>query len=334
MSGAATEAPRASEVTVVCCVESGPLEHQTVRLAESIRRWGGWFSAVRILAVTPRFGPRLRPETHRAFDRHGVEHVRFRARAPYLWQHYMNKPLAITAAVERASTPLVAWLDSDIVVVGEPTGLLPGPDEDFVACARDRGGIGSSGPGDPRDAYWAHVCRVAGLDLDHLPWVHTEEEGDRIRMYWNSGVFVLRASSGMAEDYLDLNVALLDARVGTASNRHQYNDQVALGLSVVRRGLRWRQLDHSLNYGVSRWHPDDPDELATARIVHYHDSLEPDFFPELVRRLEARHPEVGAWMRALGPLVGDPPLNRVARQALRAARSVRRRGYYRRCTWL
>ena len=31
------------DVTFVCCVEAGPLEAMTVRMIESLRRWGGTF---------------------------------------------------------------------------------------------------------------------------------------------------------------------------------------------------------------------------------------------------------------------------------------------------
>ena len=321
------------DTTIVCCIESGPLEHQTVRLVESLRRWGGAFGANPVMAVTPRAGPALLRSTHATLDRFGVEHLRFRAHERYLWQHYMNKPLAILAVAERVSTPILAWFDSDMIVVRPPMELVLGADEDFVACARDRG-IGSTGPEDSNDVYWGHVCRVAGIDLDRLPWLHTQEEGEKIRLYWNSGLFAFRRSSGMAEDYLKMNLELLDSRVGTVATKLQYNDQVALGLSMVRTGLRWRPLSHAHNYGVSRWHPSDPGELAQACIVHYHDSLASDFFPELVLRITASHPEVGAWLRSMGSLP-RPGLGQAAiRESLRAVRSVRRHRFYRQCRWL
>ena len=49
----------AGRICFVACVESGQLEAQTVRLAESIRRFGGSFADSEILAVTARFGPPL-----------------------------------------------------------------------------------------------------------------------------------------------------------------------------------------------------------------------------------------------------------------------------------
>ncbi len=65
------------------------------------------------MAVAPRAGPALLRSTHATLDRFGVERLRFRAHERYLWQHYMNKPLAILAVAERVSTPILAWFDSD-----------------------------------------------------------------------------------------------------------------------------------------------------------------------------------------------------------------------------
>jgi hypothetical protein len=321
-------------MTVVCCVESGGLEHQTVRLVESLRRWGGAYADAPVVAVTPRLGPPLLRSTRRAFDELGVDHVRSRTRAPYLWQHYVNKPLAIATAAERASTPLLAWFDSDIIVVGEPTELAMADDEDFLACARDRGIIGSTGPDDPKDAFWAHACAVAGLDLDNLPWVRTEQEGERIRLYWNSGLFVFRRDSGLADDYLRLNIDLLDSRVGTVSNRLQYNDQVALGLSMLRCGLRWRALGHSHNYGVSKWHPYLAQGVERARIIHYHDSLSPEFYPDFVDQVGRHHADTAAWLSERGPLPRPGAPYVAVSEGLRAVRSVRRRRFYRQCRWI
>lgn len=46
-------------ITFVCCVESGLLENQTVRMIESLRRWGGRLRESPIFAVTPRIGSPL-----------------------------------------------------------------------------------------------------------------------------------------------------------------------------------------------------------------------------------------------------------------------------------
>src|SRR5690606_37796289 len=64
-SSTVSEAP---SLTVVTCVEAGTLEPMAVRMVRSLRRWGGRYSNVQVIAVTPRWGPPLRPQTRLAFD--------------------------------------------------------------------------------------------------------------------------------------------------------------------------------------------------------------------------------------------------------------------------
>src|SRR5205085_1505515 len=64
------------QISFICCVESGPLEDQTVRMVESLRRWGGRLAEAPVVAVTPRFGPPLARTTRRALDRLSARHVR------------------------------------------------------------------------------------------------------------------------------------------------------------------------------------------------------------------------------------------------------------------
>src|SRR3954453_10661309 len=111
----------ADTLTIVCCIESGPLEGMTLRLAESLRRWGGAFAQCPVVAVTPRFGPPLGRATRRGLKQLGVEHWRLTARNQHAWFGFLNKPAAIEAVEERARTPLLAWLAGDILHGPGPT---------------------------------------------------------------------------------------------------------------------------------------------------------------------------------------------------------------------
>ena len=84
-----------SDTTFVCCVESGWLEPQTLRMVESLRRWGGQFAQSPVVAVTPRFGPPLAAKTRRAFGALNVEHYRFHADNQYAWKSFLNKHYAM-----------------------------------------------------------------------------------------------------------------------------------------------------------------------------------------------------------------------------------------------
>jgi hypothetical protein len=317
-------------ICFVACVESGPLEAQTVRLAESIRRFGGSMSDSEIIAVTPRFGPPLTRATHRRFEALGVRHERSRSHPDYAWYHYLNTPLALAAADELTDAELLAWVDSDILFLAEPTEFRLAPDVEFTAGVTDNGVVGSTGPDSPHDPDWRRLCDLLGIDLDELPWVRTELEGQLVRLYFQAGVFIYRRGLGFSKHYLDTCTKALDARFGFAHNAEHFTDQVCLGLSMFSAGLRWKQLPYDHNFPVASFLPpsDSPRPLAEARILHYHDSMEASQWPGLLAGLEESHPEAHAWLATERPL-GDPapPVWRFLREGLRVVRGLPRRRY-------
>src|SRR5580700_3984300 len=84
--------------TFVCCVESGGLESQTIRMVRSLRQHGGRVADAPIIAVTPRFGPPLSKNTTQVFNRLNVTHIRRAGNNPHPWFKFLNKPLALIAA--------------------------------------------------------------------------------------------------------------------------------------------------------------------------------------------------------------------------------------------
>lgn len=297
-------------ITFVTCVESGPLETQVLRMAESLRRFGGAYADCPMWAVRPRFGAPVSGRTRRELDRLKVEFRRTARDDPYPWYAFGNKTRALRLAEEQVPTEFVGWLDADLLVTGEPSELLPGPTEDVTACTPDNVG-GSTGPGDKCEPYWREACAAVGLDVEQLPWVVSEREGDRIRFYWNSGVFAFRRGRGLAAEYDRCTRALLDARLGSAVTGIFFNEQTCLSLASARLDLRRRQLPHSHNYEMGsaiheRWYREE--KLRAARVIHYHDCMWPAFWPTFVGCLRATHPAVADWLEPLGPLRNEAPL--------------------------
>ena len=101
----------------------------------------------------------------------------------------------------------------------------------------------------------------------------------------------------------------LDRHFGFAHKAENYTDQVCLGLAAHKMGLRWRQLDPSHNFPMASFlpHADLPEELAQARVLHYHDAMQPHFWATCLERLAPAHPEVHAWLSAREPLADPAP---------------------------
>ncbi|MDJ0674964.1 MAG: hypothetical protein QNJ36_06225 [Calothrix sp. MO_167.B42] len=296
-------------ITFVCCIESGWLENQTLRMIESLRRWGGQFANVPIFAVTPRFGPPLAHKTHQAFERLNVQHIRYQAQNKYSWKAFLNKHYALVAAEERSKSECIGWLDSDLLILDEPDQLILKEEEDFLACSPDGCG-GTTGSGDAFEYYWGEVCKSVGINIEDLPWIQTELEGKRIRLYFNSGVFVYRRSTGLAKQHLQDTIKLFDSHIASRITGTYFTQHI-LGMTVVKMGLSWRQLPHSHNYGMgSKIHNDQwysQEKLKATKILHYHDSMWPHFWPTFMECLCDTHPDVAEWLSSLGPMQNESP---------------------------
>jgi hypothetical protein len=304
---------KTSDITFVCCVESGSLEFQTIRMVESLRRYGGKFANAPVVAVISRFGPPLSRTTRQIFDRYEIEYLLLRSDMRsnrYSWNNFMNKPHAILAVDQRSKSETIGWLDSDLLFVSEPDKLNLRADESFVACTSDPVG-GTTGLTDPLEAYWLSICMALNLDIESLPWVITEIEQARIRYYFNSGMFVYRRETSFAKQYLENCTKILDAHISSKVCQYFFTDQVALGLTAFQLGLPWRSLPYSHNSIMSSsthntWYSEDA--LRKACIIHYHDSMWPAFWPVFLECLRNTHPEVEKWLASLGPMSNQAPL--------------------------
>jgi hypothetical protein len=106
-----TVASAPPSLAFVCCVESGPLEAETIRMADSLRRFGGAFATCPVYAVRSRIGPRLGNSTMAAFDRLDVTFLDAQFNRGYTWQHYLNKVYALRAVEATTDVETVCWLD-------------------------------------------------------------------------------------------------------------------------------------------------------------------------------------------------------------------------------
>lgn len=328
----------APRITFACCVESGWLEAQTVRLVESLRKFGGRFASLPIIAVTPRLGPPLSATTRATFQACNVQYVRRNTTDRYTWFNFLNKPLALLYAEPLIHTECVCWLDSDLLIVREPEQLELSQTEDFLAFPSQIKEMGTTGPGDPYESFWQACSDVVGIKLDDLPWVITAETDERIRLYFNSGLFVYRHHSGFAAEYLRLTRALLDSRVTTRAPGYGlgFKEMVSVGFAVTALALRWRALPYSYNYSMSSLDHQERyrlEALQEARVVHWHDSMWPPFWSTFLTCMREAHPAVATWLASLGYMRVNTPLHfRLYSRWLRALRSRQAERYSASCT--
>ncbi len=323
-----------NELTFVTVIESGHLEIAALWLVESLRLWGGRYADSRFLFVKPRAGPGPGLATRRRMHKLGVDYCVTAPDNEYEWYNFFNKPVALKAAVAIARTPLICWLDGDILVLDEPSLLELGPEDDLAICAPDIN-LGTTGPGSRYEAYWAAYCDAVGLPLADLGWVRTCEEESLIRSYFNSGVMSFRTASGLAEDYYKTVVAALEARVASSTNGIFMHEQMAIGIAARRLGLRVRELPLNYNYSCYELSsPSNPQsQVAKLALLHYHGAFWPAKYDETLRRIAERCPEQLDFVRSLGTIKMSRlnPMTRLRVRLLRRLRQRRQEKYIATC---
>jgi hypothetical protein len=288
-------------VTFVCCIESGILENQTLRMIYSLREWGGKYKDANIIAVTPRLGMPLAKATKKCLDAYSVIHI-YKSVNKEAWFKYMNKPYAIKLAEKLAKTDYVCWVDSDILFLNEPFGSITPFNYELYACASDKN-IGSSGPEDKFEPYWVHLCNEISIDINEMPWIITKSEGMKIRLYFNSGVFLFKKSTGFANNYLSICRKLLFSRISNAESGIYFTDQVALGLTVHKMGLLYKELPLSDNFPINRKIMRLNKVLeGSVAILHYHDAMQQESWDDLKMIVANKNIEASTWLDGIGPI--------------------------------
>lgn len=320
------------DITFVCCIESGSLELQTIRMVESLRRWGGRFANVPVYAVSPRLSPPIAKSTRLALKKFGVEHLSFQTQNKYSWYKFLNKPLSLATVEKIATTECIGFLDSDILIVDEPNELELSASESVTACASDKN-VGTSGLGDSSEPYWKEVCQHLELNIEDLPWVQTELEKERIRLYWNSGIFSYRRLTGLGEKYFNTVIKLLDAGISSQKTKIYFHEQMSLGLAVTKNKIPWSPLSRSHNFSVNTNRPKDYynlQEMKEAKIIHYHGAMtEPFYWDTFMELLNNTHPDVADWLIPLGPIHKNQTryTSRVLRKLLDYSRLRKQKAY-------
>ena len=281
-------------ITFVCCIEFGRLESQTILMISTLRANAGRLSKSRVIVVSPRMGPSLSAGTMDTLRDLGAELVSARRENPAPWYNFSNKIAAINIAEKMSTTPLVAWLDSDVLISAEPTDLLLESDVDFAA----RGeylvpavyeGVSEHVP------YWESMCSLAGLRITDLPFIDYDHPDVRFRCYFNAGIYVWRRGKNFPQTYLRLFKAGLDSRAVVHDGNVFMTDQVLLSVVVMKLKFRWKHLTFKENHmtfpgqieGVSKSPP-----MTGSSLIHYSASLNAPHRDSFIRRLEVEVPHL------------------------------------------
>jgi len=310
---------------IVCCVEAGRLEGETLLLCASLRRFGGALSGIPVTAYRPRAGDELDPSTRSALAELDVELIEEELNTEHAFHPIANKLYAAADAERRYEEASIAVVDSDAVFVAEPDALELPEATDAAASPVGKVSEGTTGKGHRNEAYWQELYQEFGVA--DPPWVETALQGRRVRGYWNSGLVAAARESGVLAEWLEKFRRLLDERRLPASGRIDTLDQIALALVLSRRPDSVQTLPWSYNYRITRRGRYRGDagraELESLVHVHYMRSFYVEDFLERVEPPLDAEGERFRWLSERLPLEpravldGDePPTSRRIRRAL------------------
>jgi hypothetical protein len=280
--------------TGVCCVEFGRLERQTILMVRSLRAFGGMLSEIPVIAVVGRPGVALRASTIRELHKLGVRIVRAdRGTNPATWLNYGNKAAAVMTADKLAETEQVTWFDSDMVFMGEPTGIVLAGNEDLAIAPIDNPPAVYTDD-DAHVGYWRRVCSLFDVDFENVPWVSFN--GRTFKLNCNSGVFTWRRKSGFASRYNAAFARLLNSRLAQKTGEFFTIDQVIL--TPLANSTIWKTItlqDHSFSPSAFFEYGTAP-SLEGVRILHYSTAFDGPFRLEIERRIAKANPEFHRWL--------------------------------------
>ena len=314
---------------LVTAIEAGPIEQQVCLLAESLRMAGGSLAASKMLALIPRLGPSLSIDTIRTCRRLNIEIARIPRDDKLSWFSFLNKTQAVRFASKRFKGK-IAWIDADVLFLGEPDRL--GSFTHFAASPSDKN-IGTASDDDVYAPYFRRCCEILGIDFSSLPFVETVQDHQRIRSYWNAGIFAFDSSTGLAETYHQFTKVLIEKRVGSPHCGLLMSDQVALGLAAHKLKLDISQLPLSHNHHIQpQTATTELSSSNTIRLLHYHGCLWPASFEDTVTGISSRNSAIGDLVRRYGPLTSPSLRTKVGRRLLhlyreRIYRSADREAY-------
>ncbi|HEY6137927.1 MAG TPA: hypothetical protein VI670_09210 [Thermoanaerobaculia bacterium] len=268
-------------ITFAVCVEPGPhrLEYKAAALFLTMRRNMGALSQSAIRAYAPRPGRGVAPWLREMMEALSVDYVDAPLNAAHADYPLANKPLALAHAEETSSTEFVVFLDSDILVWGEPRAFLLEGGVDIALVADTTKTTASAGPGDPFEEYWMKLYDLVGATA--RPFVVTTLTKERVRGTWNSGVVPLRRSAGIAAQWREAMLRLLEDNFAPAQAVYLRENNVLSAVAAARYE-RFLELPVTYNYPVQNWDTMSPPP-EEAVLWHYQPFLDRTF-----RRFAAR----------------------------------------------
>jgi hypothetical protein len=177
---------------------TGKAEKDSLRLASSIRTFGGELCFNPILLISRKKEEELSEETRQKIFSLGARLISFdpqSIKTKAAFSSYVTAA-AIAEGLAQGEASFLAWLATDTLILQPPMGLLLPPGKSLGACPVHLKLLGS-GFNDPVDDYWELVYRHCQVDVANIFSMHTVVDEQLVRAYFNAGLLVVRPERGL-----------------------------------------------------------------------------------------------------------------------------------------
>jgi hypothetical protein len=177
---------------------SGEGEAEALRLAHSIRTFGGQYCFNPIWMLTQRSEEDLSDETRQELFSIGARLVTIilDPQGPHFPFRTYVTAAGIAEGLAQGETSALVVMATDTLVLQEPSLFLLQTGKSFGGCPVHLKLLGS-GLDEPIDEFWSLIYRQCHVNEDRIFPMQTIADGQIIRAYFNAGILVVRPERGL-----------------------------------------------------------------------------------------------------------------------------------------
>jgi hypothetical protein len=181
-----------------CTLGPGEAENEALRLARSIRTFGGEFCFNPIWMLSQRTENDLSEATQQELFSLGVRLVTYEmdpGGANFPFAAYVTAA-SIAEALAQGESSFLAMLAADTLVVQPPSAWLLDSGKSLGGCPVHLKLLGS-GYNEPVDEFWGRIYRHCRVNVDKIFPMQTIVDEQLVRAYVNAGLLVVRPERGL-----------------------------------------------------------------------------------------------------------------------------------------
>lgn len=186
------------DLVFACLLGSGEVEKDALRLARSIRTFGGQYCFNPIWMLSQRNEEDLSQATRQELFSIGARLITFDLDASALQLPFAAYVTAagIAEGLAQGVTSFLVMMAADTLVLQEPYPFLLPTGKSFGGCPVHLKLLGS-GYDEPVDEFWSLVYRFCQVDVARIFTVHSIVDEQTVRAYFNAGLLVVRPERGL-----------------------------------------------------------------------------------------------------------------------------------------